>query len=196
MSVRLPSIPREDLSPEQQSFHDHFRTTVSQTSPHPGAADRATSTLFPVLAVLPQTGRLSVDMLASIEHEAVGLPKDAMEVASLYCTTYFKSDYVTYVHKMMAVKLCLLSAEQAETITSGAKPRDLNEGCSLAYDTARYLLEVRGPLSQELWVGCLGAFGREGTVGLMHLVALMSWTSMGLNLADIPAPAPRQSSAA
>ncbi|KAK3671666.1 hypothetical protein LTR78_008399 [Recurvomyces mirabilis] len=190
MSTRIPSIPRDEMQPEQQEFYDHFKDTVNKNAPHPGAAERASKTLFPVLAVLPKTGRMSVDMLASIEQEAHGLPKDAMETVCLFCTTYFKSPYVTFAHKSQAIKLGLLSLGQADTITSGAKPGDLNDSCSLAYDTARYLLEVRGSLSSDLWEKCTATFGREGTVGLMHLVALMFWTSMGLNLADVPAPPP------
>ncbi|KAK4580444.1 hypothetical protein LTR86_000647 [Recurvomyces mirabilis] len=182
MSTRIPFVPRDEMQTEQQEFYDHFKDTVNKNAPHQGAAERASKTLFPVLAVLPKTGRMSVDMLASIEQEAHGLPKDAMETVCLFCTTYFKSPYVTFAHKSQAVKLGLLSQEQADAITSGAKPGDLNDGCSLAYDTAQYLLEVRGSMSSDLWEKC--------TVGLMHLVALMSWTSMGLNLADVPAPPP------
>jgi 4-carboxymuconolactone decarboxylase len=190
MSSRIPAVPREELRPDQQEFYDYFRKSVTKNAPHPGAADRAGKTLFPVLAVLPKTGKLSVDMLASIEAEATTLPKDVMETVSLYVTTYFKSPYVTHAHKMMAVKLGALTQQQAENITSGSKPFDLNEQCSLAYDTAHHLLEVRGPLSKDLWDRCDAAFGKEGTVGLVHLTSLMTWTSLGLNAADVKAPQP------
>jgi 4-carboxymuconolactone decarboxylase len=189
MSTRLPPLPREDLNEEQQHFYDDFRATVNAKSSHPGAADRASRTLFPVLAVLPKSGRLSVDLLAYLEDETRSyLPEDARETACLVTTTFFKSVYVTYAHKMMAVKLGLLTQEQADAMTDGRRPDGLSERCGVAYDFSRELLEVRGAVREELWERAVGAFGKEGAVGLMHYVSLLAWTSMGLNVADVPAP--------
>lgn len=189
MSTRLPARSREDLSPEQQTFLDYFRQSVTRSSPHPGAADRASKTLFPVLAVLPTVGKLSVDMLSSLEQQAPSLPANARETACLVTTTFFRSAFAGYAHKLMAVQLGLLSETQAEAITAGTKPGDLDESCSLAYDTAHHLLVVRGALPSELWDRCVKAFEIEGAVALMHMVSLMSWTSMNMNMADVPAPA-------
>lgn len=189
MSDRIPPQPKDRLNPQQQDFHDHFISSVERSSPHPGAADRASKTLFPVLAVLPKAGQHSVDFLADLEAETKQyLPKDTIETVSLLTTTHFKSAYVTHVHKMMAAKLNILSQTQVDAITSGTKPDDLNDHCSLAYDAAWHLLEVRGPFPQDLWERCVAAFKVEGTVGLMHYVSLMAWTSLGLNVADVPVP--------
>lgn len=185
---RIPPQPREELRSDRQEFYDYFRDSVSRNAPHPGAADRAGNTLFPVLAVLPKTGRTQVDLLALLEQEAEGLPADAREVVSLVATTHFRSAYVTHIHKMMAVKQKTLTEAQAEALAAGRKPEDLNGACSLAYDIAYHLLEVRGPLSQELFDRGVRAFGMEGTVGLTHHVALLSWTAMGLNVANVPVP--------
>ncbi|TKA69876.1 hypothetical protein B0A55_08825 [Friedmanniomyces simplex] len=187
---RLPPRHREDLRPDQQAFHDYFHETVSKNAPHPGASERAGNTLFPTLAVLPKTGRTQVDMLALLEEEAVGLPPDARETASLVATSHFKSAYVTHIHKMMAIKQKSLTESQAETLAKGGKPSNLNDDCSLAYDIAHHLLEVRGPLPQDLWDKGNSAFGLEGTIGLVHYVSLLAWTSMGMNAADVPAPEP------
>ncbi|KAK3117060.1 hypothetical protein LTR53_001939 [Teratosphaeriaceae sp. CCFEE 6253] len=185
---RLPPKPRDQLKPEQQRFHDYFHETVSKNAPHPGASERAGNTLFPTLAVLPRVGQAQVDMLAMLEEEAVGLPPDAREVASLVATAHFKSAYVTHIHKKMAVMQKSLTEEQAETLAAGEKPKDLNDNCNLAYDIAHHLLDVRGPLPQDLWDKGNAAFGLEGNVGLVHYVSLLAWTSMGMNAADVPAP--------
>ncbi|KAF2768636.1 hypothetical protein EJ03DRAFT_328118 [Teratosphaeria nubilosa] len=189
MSDRIPPLPREQLNPEQQQFRDHFIESVQRSAPHPGAADRASKTLFPVLAVLPKSGRHSVDLLADLEEESKGfLSKDAAETVSLLTTSYFKSGFVTHVHKMMDVKLGLLTQEQADSISACEKPADLNENCSLAYDAAWHMLDVRGPVPQELWERCVAAFKVEGAVGIMHFVGLLTWTALGLNMANVPVP--------
>ena len=190
MSSRIPSLPKEELNDEQQEFFDWFIASVKKKAPHPGAAERASKTLFPVLAVIPDVGKLSVDLLARLEDNTPQLPAYARETAALYTTTYFKSAYVTKIHSMNAVKLELLTQAQADTITAGEKPEDLDQERSLAYDIAEHLLAVRGPLSDALYDRGLEVFGREGIVALMHLVSLMAWTAMGLNVADVPPPQP------
>jgi len=128
-------------------------------------------------------------MLGLLAEETKGhLPEDAKEVASLVTTTHFRCAYATYAHQMMATRLNWLTEIQAAGIAAGSKPEGLNKGCSIAYDAAKQLLEVRGPLPSELWDRCVSVFGKEGTVGLVHYVALLTWTSLGLNAADVPAP--------
>jgi hypothetical protein len=189
MSSRLPPVPREELDSEQQKAYDHFRASASRNAPHPGAVDRATNTLFPVLAVLPRTGSLNVDLLATLEQETTGYFSEAVrEVVSLVATTFFKSDYVTRIHSLMAVQLGLLSQAQADAITEGRDPADLSADCRLAYRCAKHLLETRGPLTQELWDECVESFQLEGTIGLVHYVALLSWTSLTLNVANLKVP--------
>ena len=185
---RLPPRPREELRPDQQRFHDYFHETVSKNAPHPGASERAGRTLFPTLAVLPKVGQAQVDMLAMLEEEAVGLPADAREVASLVATVHFKSVYVTHIHKKMAIMQKSLTEAQTEALGRGVRPEGLNDDCSLAYDIAHHLLDVRGPLPQDLWEKGNTRFGLEGTIGLVHYVSLLAWTSMGMNAADVPAP--------
>lgn len=135
--------------------------------------------------MIPDVGRLSVDMLDRLEDATPELPPHARETAALYTTTFFKSTYVTTIHKLQAVKLGLLTQTQMEEITAGRKPSDLDKERSVAYDVAEHLLAVRGSLPDELYERSLKTFGKEGTVALMHLVSLMAWTSMGLNVADV-----------
>ncbi|KAK1011381.1 hypothetical protein LTR91_001123 [Friedmanniomyces endolithicus] len=95
------------------------------------------------------------------------LPLDAREVVSLVCAAHFGSVYATQAHTEIAMKLKLLSHAQCQSITAGEKA----EG-----------------MSEELWDQYLRAFGKEGTVGLVHYVALCTWTSIALNAADVTAP--------
>ena len=191
MSSRLPPLPREELRPDRQEFRDYFHATSSAKAPHPGAADRAVKTLFPILAVLPKTGRANVDLLALLEEEtAEFVSHAARETVSLVATAFFQSKYIDYIHHKMAVELGYLTQAQADGIAEGVKPKGLSDECSVAYDLAWHLLRVRGPLPDPLWQTGVKQFGEEGTVGLMHYVGLIAWTSMGLNVADVPVPTP------
>ncbi|KAK1063980.1 hypothetical protein LTR74_009047 [Friedmanniomyces endolithicus] len=202
---RLPKQPRDQLRPDQQELQDHFRLSVERavgpdhkatsTAAKPsdaaaGTADRplAVGGPFPFFAVLPDIGRLSLDMLVGLGEATQGvLPLDAREVANLVCASHFGSAYATQAHTQIATKLKLLSHAQCQTISAGGKAEGLSEAGSLAYETAHYLLNVRDSLSPEIWDQCLRAFGKEGTVGLVHYVALYTWTSIALNAANVTA---------
>ncbi|KAK0253120.1 hypothetical protein LTR01_005593 [Friedmanniomyces endolithicus] len=177
---RLPKLPRDPLRPDQQELQGLFHSSVDGTAERPQAVGGP----FPFFAVLPEIGRLSLDMLVGLGEATQGvLPLDAREVVSLVCAAHFGSVYATQAHTEIAMKLKLLSHAQCQSITAGEKAEGMSEVGNLAYETAYFLLNVRGPLSQELWDQCLRAFGKEGTVGLVHYVALCTWTSIALNAA-------------
>lgn len=92
MSTRIPALGREDYRPDQQKFYEDFIEQVKKKAPHPGGADRASKTLFPVLAVIPDVGRLSVDMLDRLEDATPELPPHARETAALYTNDILQID--------------------------------------------------------------------------------------------------------
>ncbi|KAK4897790.1 hypothetical protein LTR27_004562 [Elasticomyces elasticus] len=195
---RLHPQTRDQLEPAQQDLHDHFNNAVRRavgkdpgnvdTTSHQDSSQAAIGGPFPFLSVLPSIGRLSLDMIAGLGETLPKFPPDARETASLVCTSYYKSDYATSAHTKIARSAAMLTDAQIEAITSATKPSDLSRGCSVAYDAAFHLLHVRGSLPQDLWDQCLDAFGKEGTVGLVHYVALYSWTCIGVNACDVRAP--------
>ncbi|KAK5695219.1 hypothetical protein LTR97_008725 [Elasticomyces elasticus] len=175
---RLPPQTRDQLQPAQQDLHDHFNDAVRRavgkdpgnvdTASHQDSSQAALGGPFPFLSVLPSIGRLSLDMIAGLGQVLHDFPPDARETASLVCTSYYKSDYATSAHTKIARSAAMLTDAQIEAITSATRPSDLNHRCTVAYDAAFHLLHIRGALPQDLWDQCLLAFGKEGTVGLVH----------------------------
>ncbi|KAH9842300.1 autoinducer 2 sensor kinase/phosphatase luxQ [Teratosphaeria destructans] len=202
----IPPRPRHELHPDQQALHDHYRTTIAEVlttdstythhaSDHPsirGSTDPSDTIagIFPFLAAVPSAGRLSLDLLRTLGAEMVRLkfPADARETAALFVMAYFKADFACYAHSEIAAKYDLLSAVQIEALREGREAEGLNEGCRLAVEMTRCLLERRGGLEGCLWEKCVAFFGQEGLVLLVHYVALFVWTSLAANVAGAVSP--------
>lgn len=116
------------------------------------------------------------------------LPADVKETAILAVGGHFQAAYELYAHENVAVKSGALSPEQVNVIKRDQKPGDLSEECGLAYDVAKYLCSQKRPLPREEWERCVGAFGREGTVALVHYVGFYAYLSIALNAVDAPVP--------
>ena len=81
-----------------------------------------------------------------------------------------------------------MSKDVVEAIARGEKPAGLNENCSTAFDAATHLASTPGPLPQEIWDRCIAAFGKEGTVALVHYAGAYAYTCIILNAMDAPVP--------
>jgi hypothetical protein len=73
-------------------------------------------------------------------------------------------------------------------ISTGKKPNDLNEACSLTYDAVHHLGNKPGPLPRELFDRCVKAFGNDGTLLMSHYAGIYAYLSILLNVADASAP--------
>ena len=205
---RVPFQPRGELGPQQQELHDQFCDIVDSHA-GPGASDGPSHTLLPIFLVLPQAGKLNMDLLAELSK--TGLPADVRETIALVCASHFHAPYFVSAHVRIATKLGRFSQQQIDSMVAGNKP-ELDERTSLAFDVAHHMVAVRGPLPQQMWESCNKVFGKEGTAAVMHLwvpslevaqallwpqdlanaeqtsVALYSWSNYALNMADVPAP--------
>ena len=192
MGSRLPPIPRDQLPPEKQSYHDEFLTTSERTFGDNGTKfkylDQDGAFIGPYVLFLetPEVGKDFINTVMNIGK--LPLPRDARETAILACGGHFKAGYELYAHQNIAVKDGLLSEQQTEVLKKGEKPGDLNEACSIAYDVTKYLCSTPGPLPQSYWDKCINAFGKQGTVGLIHYAGLYAYTCIMLNACDAPVP--------
>lgn len=134
----------------------------------------------------PRIGKLGMQLVYSIGE--LPLPADAKETAILACGGHFQAAYELYAHEAVATGAGVLSKEQIHAIKQDEKPKDLNESCSLAFDVAKQLCGTPGPLPQEHWDKCVKAFGKEGTLALVHYVGLYAYICILLNAADAPVP--------
>lgn len=107
----------------------------------------------------PETGKLAMELVFSIGK--LSLPADVKETAILACGGHFQAAYELYAHENVVVKSKTLSQQQVEMLKADKKPLDLNENCSIAYDTAKYLISTPGPLPQEKWKACVDVSVRQ-----------------------------------
>ena len=187
---RLPPSTREKLSPAQQSGHDELSELAEAAFGDKFIWKREDGAMvgpFPALIAAPEAG---VDMIKLVGKLAAipGLPADAKETAILSTGAHYKASYELYAHGLMAAKTTELSENQVEQICGGKKPEDLNEACSTAYDIAKHLSSVPGPLPQDLWNRSMKALGKDGTLALVHYVGMYAYTCIILNAVDAPVP--------
>ena len=101
---------------------------------------------------------------------------------------HFQAGYETYSHAVQAIEQGL-SQEQTNMLRMDkAKPDGLNDNCSIAYDVAKSLVSKPGPLPSGLWDRAVGAFGRDGTIGLLHYIGYYCYVSVILNGVDAAVP--------
>ncbi|CZT18856.1 uncharacterized protein RCC_04701 [Ramularia collo-cygni] len=142
---------------------------------------------FPILIASKQIGTQYMALNKSFG-ALEGLPPDAREVAILTIGARYQAAFELYAHSSLAVNSNLLTQTQVDLISSGKKPEDLNEKCSVTYDAVQHLANVPGPLSKELFDRCVQAFGKEGTVLLAHYAGTYAYTCILLNVADASVP--------
>ncbi|KAK4506199.1 hypothetical protein PRZ48_004164 [Zasmidium cellare] len=192
MGSRIPSKPRDQLSSQEQADYDEFTQIAEHGFGKNGEKflykDKDGSWLgpYPLLMAAPKTGKLGMELVYSFGE--LPLPTDVKETAILACGGHFQAAYELYAHEAVATGAGVLSKEQVEVIKQGQKPQDLNENCSLAFDVAKRLCGTPGPLPQEYWDKSVQAFGKDGTVALVHYVGFYAYICIALNAADAPVP--------
>lgn len=141
---------------------------------------------YPLFMAAPQTGKLAMQLVYSIGE--LPLSPDVKETAILACGGHFQAAYELYAHDSVASKAGVLSSQQIAAIKQDRKPEDLDENCSLAFDVAKRLCSAPGPLPKELWDRCLEAFGKDGTLALVHYVGFYAYLCIALNAVDARVP--------
>lgn len=192
MGTRIPPRARDELSPKEQSEYDEFTNMAEQGFGKDGENFRykdekgALVGPFALLAATPDTGKIAIDLVSGLGK--LSLPQDVKETAILACGGHFQAAYELYAHENVAAKAGVLSRGQIEAIKNDQKPTDLSQNCSLAYDIAKRLCSTPGPLPQTYWDRSVEAFGKEGTLALVHYVGFYAYLCIALNAVDVPVP--------
>lgn len=194
MGSRIPPRARDELNAKEQAEYDDFSRIAEHGFGKDGEKFRykddrgAFVGPYALLTAAPEVGKLAMELVYSIGRLS-GLPPDAKETAILACGGHFQAAYELYAHENVAEKSGALTRAQIDTIKLDQKPTNLNAECSLAYDVAKRLCGTPGPLPQQLWDSSIEAYGKEGTIALVHLVGFYAYLSMALNAVDVPIPA-------
>ncbi|KAF2770876.1 hypothetical protein EJ03DRAFT_350166 [Teratosphaeria nubilosa] len=191
---RLPPNPREKYSTEEEkNGHDHLTAIASQAFGPSGEKfiwhDKQGALIgpFPFFNASPEVGRALTDAVVKLA-AVPGLPAESRETAILAVGAHYKAGFELYSHVQVANKATKLSEKQVGAIASATKPSDLGEQEDVAYDVAKYLAATPGPMPQDLWDRSMKAFGKDGTVALVHYVGLYVYTCVILNAIDAPVP--------
>ena len=190
--ARLPPKTRDQLNPEQQELEEELRQVANKGYGRNGDLfiyeDPRGAFIgpFPFFLHQPSAGKALVDLSSAIAK--LPLPPDARETAILTVGGHFQAGFETYSHFRTATKQGL-KQEQADVLKKdGGKPEGLNGQCSIAYDVAKHLVSKTGPLPQNLWERSVEAFGKDGTVGLLHYIGYYCYMCVILNGMDAPVP--------
>lgn len=116
-----------------------------------------------------------------------GLSPRAREVAINVVGAHTKAAYETSAHQGAAKRLGF-SAVQLEEIYRGTCPSNLAEDEKIAFEVATELLEVAGPLRQDLWDRAVEVLGKGGSMVLIQYVGLYQYVSTILNGFDAQVP--------
>lgn len=193
---RLPPVKREDLPASERTAFDGLAALAGDLFGPPNESpffykrhdDGAFVGPFPFFLEAPEAGEHAMALYGKLAG-IPGLPADAKEVAILTVGAHFQAAYELYAHVNVATKKVAMPADQVNAIAQGKRPDGMNEGCAVAYDAARHLCATPGPLPRALWENCLSAFGKTGTVALVHYIGAYSYTCIILNGMDCPVPA-------
>lgn len=165
----------------------HSSVATKQTFFQPESHSYTISGPFPILISSKEVGRQFIALNKTFS-TLEGFPPDAREVAILTIGARFQAAYELYAHKNVSVNSKLLSQEQVDMISTGKKPGDLKEKCSLTFDAVYHLGNKPGPLPKEIFDRCVDAFGKDGTLALSHYTGIYAYLSILLNVADAGAP--------
>ena len=185
--MRLPPIPRDQLSPELQMVDDdmrreidaHLRGFVSKRD------DGALVGPFAPMLRFPRFGRPAWTYTKALIENSK-LPKSAHEVAILVTGARFNSRYELYAHEHVAEQAGLSEAKIA-AIAAGQRPADLTEEEEAAYDVAAALAGGKS-LPESTYQRALRAFGEERMAELVYLIGGYCLVSVLLNAYDISVP--------
>lgn len=195
MAERLPPVQRDSLSASDQKAYDSLANGAAgmfgdpEKSPftYQRSSDGALVGPFPFFLASPEAGEHYMYLFGKLG-KIPGFPADAKEVAILTAGAKYQAAYELYAHTNVARKTVGMEKDVVEAIAKGDKPEGLNEGCSVAFDVTNYLVSKPGPLPKELWERSISAFGKEGTVALVHYVGAYAYTCIVLNAMDAPVP--------
>ncbi|WP_375382315.1 carboxymuconolactone decarboxylase family protein [uncultured Sphingomonas sp.] len=185
MPVRLPSIPPDQLTPEQRALYDRNREQIAHgfTAFTTARDDGALLGPWGVFLHEPAVGQAHYDQIAAVTALQC-LPEPAKQVAILVVGARYRAAYELYAHAATAASEGMDAAKVA-TIAAGERPTDLSRDEAAAYDVASALV-AGGVLSGATYRAARDRFGQGGLNELVFWVGLYAQVSITLNAFDVP----------
>ena len=185
--MRLPNIPPDQVSAEQQPLFDKLRSGIQEHLQGFVTQKPDGSLIGPFNALLhfPKLGTPAWDLFLALAGGS-SLPKAVRETVILSTGARYGSMYELYSHEALAPKAGL-SAAKIRTLAAGERPSDLSDEEGIGYDVAAVL--HRGhQVPNTTYQAAVAAFGVQGVAEIAYLVGCYALIGSLLNTFDVNLP--------
>jgi len=181
--MRLPSLPPEHLSSEQQVLYDDMAALVDANFGSLAARDTDGALIGPFNGWLhyPGFGAAAWRFNKALWQHRV-LPEDIHQLVVLVTAARFGAPYEVRGHEYFALRAGL-SEDKVATLAAGERPSDLTRQEGAAYAVAAILNRGR-PLPESTYRAAVEAFGEAGAAEIVFLVACFTMVGITLNAFD------------
>ena len=186
-TMRLPNIPPDQMSAEQQPLFDKLRIGIQEHLQGFVTQKPDGSLIGPFNALLhfPKLGTPAWDLFLALAGGS-SLPKAVRETVILSTGARYGSMYELYSHEALAPKAGL-SAAKIRTLAAGERPGDLSDEEGIGYDVAAVL--HRGhQVPNTTYQAAVAAFGVQGVAEIAYLVGCYALIGSLLNTFDVNLP--------
>ncbi len=172
---RLPPIPADKQTPEQQKASEAFRANRKQDVFGP----------FVPLHRSPEVMLRAMAMGDFLRYRTV-FPTRLNELIILITSRHFTQQYEWYVHQPIALKEGL-DRGVVDAIADGRRPSGMAPDEELIYEFCTELLR-NNSVSDATYARAVQRFGEQGMIEMVGVVGYYTFQSMVLNTARTPVP--------
>jgi len=172
---RLPPIPADKQTPEQQKASEAFRANRKQDVFGP----------FVPLHRSPEVMLRAMAMGDFLRYRTV-FPTRLNELIILITSRHFTQQYEWYVHQPIALKEGL-DRGVVDAIADGRRPSGMVPDEELIYEFCTELLR-NNSVSDATYARAVQRFGEQGLIEMVGVVGYYTFQSMVLNTARTPVP--------
>ena len=183
--MRLPTLPPDQLTPEQRALYDRNRLQIA----HGFNAFRTTredgALLGPwgVFLHEPPVGQAHYDLIGALT-AMKRLSPSAKQVAIIVVGARFNASYELYAHAATAAADGMDPAKIA-TLAAGGRPFDMTSDEACAFDVATALLS-RGVLPGATYQAARDLLGQGALNELVLWIGTYAQVAITLNAFDVP----------
>jgi 4-carboxymuconolactone decarboxylase len=183
--VRLPLVPPESLTPDQQDLYQRNKAEIAKGFSAFKSMDDNGALLGPwgIFIHEPAIGQAHYDLLDAIT--SLGhLSAPAKQVAIITVGAHFKAAYELYAHVATAEKQGM-DAKKAAMLAAGIRAPNLTPDEACAYDVATALL-AGGVLPGAVYRAARDLLGQPALDELILWISTYATVSIMLNAYDVP----------
>ena len=187
--MRLPLLPKSDLTPDQAALYGGFYTRASAKASlfRTIGEDGALLGPWSVWLHTPSVGEPLRQMIEAIG-ALPGLSVTAAQAVTLATVAHFDAAYEIQAHAAQ-LKAAGLSDGQIAALVAGDMPPGLDEETTTAVEVARRLL-AGGVLPAPLHRRAVTVLGQDGLAAIVYLVGQYCLVAACLNAYDVPSEEP------